>query len=454
MAVNRPKVSGEMWVEKDKKYILHGMVPLDAFVRDGSTLYMDEAHGMIVRDIYGKEYLDATSGAICVNVGYGRKEVAEAAMAQMIKQSYCPCYAGYVSTIQIRFVEKLAQFTPEGLKRFFFCSGSGSETVDTSIKLARFYWQVQGKGERKSKIISREYAYHGLNIGSGSCTGMPAFHKLVGPLLPDIIRIAPPYCYRCSFGKTYPNCNLECAKALEETIEKEGEDTVAAFIGEPIFGAGGIIPPPPEYWPEIKRICTEHDVLLIADEVMTGFGRTGKNFAIEHYDLKPDMMLMSKGIVSSALPFSAVAISDKVYEGIIGPDPFPQLYTTSGHPVACAAALKNLEILERETLVENSAKMGNYLLDGLQEFTELPYFAEARGLGLFCSLEIVRDKATKATYDTSVCSKILQRGRELGLIFRIYGSSLMLAPVLTVTTDDIDRILDTLKEVVKDFAKY
>lgn len=203
-----------------------------------------------------------------------------------------------------------------------------------------------------------------------------------------------------------------------------------------------------------KHSWISNDVLLIADEVMTGFGRTGKNFAIEHYDLKPDMMLMSKGIVSSALPFSAVAISDKVYEGIIGPDPFPQLYTTSGHPVACAAALKNLEILERENLVENSAKVGNYLLDGLQEFTELPYFAEARGLGLFCSLEIVRDKATKATYDTSVYSKILQRGRELGLIFRIYGSSLMLAPVLTVTTDDIDRILDTLKEVVKDFAKY
>lgn len=454
MAVNGPKVVGETWVEKDKKYFLHGMVPIDQFARDGSTLYLDEAHGMIVRDIYGREYIDATAGAISVNVGYGRKEVAEAAYNQMVKQSYCPCYVGYVSTMQIRFVEKLAEFTPEGLKRFFLCSGSGSEAVDSSIKLARFYWQVQGRGEKKSKIISREYAYHGVNVASGSCTGMPSFHKLVGPLLPDIIRIGPPYCYHCPWERRYPNCNLECAKALEETIEREGKDTVAAFIGEPILGAGGIIVPPPEYWLEIRRICTDYDVLYIDDEVMTGFGRTGKNFAIEHWEgVKPDMMLMSKGIVSSALPLSAVAISDKVYEAIIGPHPFPQLYTTSGHPVACAAALKNLEIIERENLVENSAKVGKYLLDRLQEFLELPYFAEARGLGLFCSLEIVKDKATKATYEPSVYGRVLKRGRELGLIFRIYGSSLMLAPVLSATTNDIDAILDILAVAVKDFEK-
>lgn len=454
MADNLLKTVGQTWVDKDKEHFLHGMVPVDGFARDGSILYMDEAHGMILKDIYGKEYIDATAGAISVNVGYGRREVAEAVYEQMLKQSYCPCYSGWVSTKQIEFVDKLAEFTPEGLKRFFLCSGSGSDAVDSAIKFSRFYWQVQGRGEKKSKIISREHAYHGVNIGSGSCTGMPAFHKLIGPLLQDVIRIPSPYCYRCSFGKKYPDCNLECAKALEETIERAGEDTIAVFIGEPILGAGGIIPPPPEYWPEVRRICTNHDVLYIDDEVMTGFGRTGKNFAIEHWSVKPDIMLMSKGIISSALPFSAIALSDKVYERIIGPEQFPQLYTTSGHPVACAAALKNLEILIRENLVSNSAKVGKYLLDQLQQFTELPYFAEARGLGLFCSLEMVKDKATKAAHDPSIYPKVLQKGRELGLIFRIYGTSLMLAPVLTVTTDDIDRILGILKEVVKELEKY
>jgi len=453
MADDIPKILAQTWVDKDKEHFLHGMMPIDVFARDGSTLYMDEAHGMILKDIYGKEYIDATAGAISVNVGYSRREVAEAVYEQMTKQSFCPCYSGWVSVKQIEFVDRLAEFTPEGLKRFFLCSGSGSEAVDSAIKLSRFYWQVQGKGEKKSKIISREHAYHGTNIGSGSCTGMPAFHKLIGPLLQDVIRIPSPYCYRCFWGKKYPDCNLECAKALEEAIEHAGEDTVATFIGEPILGAGGIIPPPPEYWPEVRRICTKHDILYIDDEVMTGFGRTGKNFAIEHWGVKPDIMLMSKGIISSALPFSAIALSDEVYKRIVGPEQFPQLYTTSGHPVACAAALKNLEILIRENLVSNSAKVGKYLFDQLQQFTELPYFAEARGLGLFCSLEIVKDKATKAPYDSSVYPKLLQKGRELGLIFRIYGTSIMLAPVLTVTTDDIDKILGILKEVVKELEK-
>ena len=437
-----------LW-EEDKEHMLHGAVPLDQFAERGS-LILSEAHGMRVKDIHGKEYIDATSGAVSVNVGYGREEMAKAAMAQMMKQSYCPSYAGYASAISVEFAHRLAELTPPGLKRFFFTNG-GAEAVETAIKIARFYWAKKGKKE-KFKTISRQNAYHGTNLGAMSASGIAPLWTNFGPLVPGFIHIPAPYCYRCAFGKEYPNCNIECAKALADAIEQEGEDTVAAFIGEPVYGVGGCIPPPPEYWPEVRKICTEHNVLLIADEVMTGFGRTGKMFALQHWDVKPDLMAISKGIISSALPFGGVAIDEDIYQDMLGPDPFYHIYTCGSHPVVCAVAMKNLEILLNENLVDRAATMGKYLLDRLSELRDLPHVGEVRGLGLMTAFEIVRDKATKTPFDLAlgVVDKVILAARQQGLICRGYFTSLMLTPPLIVTTEDIDAIMDVLKPIVAD----
>ena len=433
------------WAQMSSKYLLHGTMPLDTLAENGCEMILEEAHGIIVQDVYGKKYIDGLSGAVSVNVGYGRKELAEAAKAQMAKLSYTMSWSSFTNSAAIEYAGKLAEFTPEGLDRFFFAN-SGSEANESAYKIARFYWINQGR-EGKTKIISREHSYHGLGFASMSATGMERFHERMGPLVPGFIRIPTAYCYRCYFGKDYPNCNLECAEALSETIDREGEDTVAAFIAEPIHGTAGTIVPPPEYWPRVRQICTERNILLIVDEVMTGFGRTGRNFACEHWSIIPDLMLMSKGMISSALPISAVAISDRVFRGMRGPYAFYHLYTCGSHPVCCAVASKNLEILLRENLVENSARVGRYMLERLKELEEYPYIGEVRGLGLFAAFEIVKSKETRAP-DSNAGKKLVANARERGLIVRVAGSAIQLAPPLIATEADIDRIMDIIKPAV------
>jgi putrescine aminotransferase len=433
------------WAEEDRKHLLHGGVPLDAFAETGSAMIISEGHGLILRDVYGKEYIDAISGAICVNLGYGCEELPEVAMAQMAKLSYLMNWSNFASAAAIEYAGKLAEFTPDGLGRFFFAN-SGSEANESAYKIARFYWINQGK-ESKTKIISRQHAYHGLNLASMSATGMVRFHERFGPLVPEFIRIPTAYCYRCPFGKEYPDCKLECAEALAETINREGEDTIAAFVAEPIHGTAGTIIPPPEYWPRITQICKEHNVLLILDEVMTGFGRTGKNFACEHWNFIPDMMLMSKGMINAALPLSAVAITKKVFQGMRGPNAFYHLYTCGAHPVCCAVAMKSLEILLRKNLVENSARVGKYMLESLKELQKYPHVGEVRGLGLFAAFEIVRDKKSRVA-ESNMAKKLVATARERGLIVRVAGTAIQVAPPLIATEADIDMIMDILKSVV------
>ena len=444
------KSRAQVILEQDKEHLLHGAVPLDQFTDKGSFI-LSEAHGMRVKDINGKEYLDATSGAVSVNVGYGREEMARVAMEQMMKQSYCPAYGGYASEASIELAHRLAGLTPPGLNRFFFTNGGG-EAVDTAIKIARFHWIKKGKKD-KFKIISRQNAYHGTNIGSMTATGIPVAWGNFGALAPGFTHIPAPHCYRCPVGKEYPDCDTECAKALAEAIEKEGKDTVAAFIAEPVYGVGGCVPPPPEYFPEIRKICSDYDILFIADEVMTGFGRTGKMFAVEHWDVKPDLMTLSKGINSSALPLGAVAIDEGVFEAMHGPEPFFHLYTCGSHPVVCAVASKNLDILIAENLVANAASMGTYLLDRLKEVEDLPHVGEVRGLGLMTGVEIVKDKETKAPFPPTagVSTKLLVAAREHGLLARGFFNAYMLTPPLIVTKDEIDEMMDVTKRILSEF---
>jgi putrescine aminotransferase len=433
------------WAEEDSKHQLHGGVPLDAFAEKGSDMIISEGHGLILRDVYGKEYIDALSGAICVNLGYGCEELPEVAMAQMAQLSYLMNWSNFANTAAIEYAGKLAEFTPAGLDRFFFAN-SGSEANESAYKIARYYWMNQGK-KSKTKIISRQHSYHGLNLASMSATGMERFHERFGPLIPGFIRIPTAYCYRCPFDKEYPDCKLECAEALAEAIDREGEGTIAAFVAEPIHGTSGTIVPPPEYWPRVTQICKERNVLLILDEVMTGFGRTGKNFACEHWNFFPDMMLMSKGIINAALPLSAVAITEKVFQGMRGPNAFYHLYTCGGHPVCCAVAMKSLEILLRKKLVENSATVGEYMLERLKELGEYPHVGEVRGLGLFAAFEIVEDKKTRAP-NSSMAKKLVAAAKDRGLIVRVAGTAIQVAPPLIATEDDIDKIMDILKPIV------
>ena len=433
------------WAEEDSKHQLHGGVPLDAFAEKGSDMIISEGHGLILRDVYGKEYIDALSGAICVNLGYGCEELPEVAMAQMAQLSYLMNWSNFANTAAIEYAGKLAEFTPAGLDRFFFAN-SGSEANESAYKIARYYWMNQGK-KSKTKIISRQHSYHGLNLASMSATGMERFHERFGPLIPGFIRIPTAYCYRCPFDKEYPDCKLECAEALAEAIDREGEGTIAAFVAEPIHGTSGTIVPPPEYWPRVTQICKERNVLLILDEVMTGFGRTGKNFACEHWNFFPDMMLMSKGIINAALPLSAVAITEKVFQGMRGPNAFYHLYTCGGHPVCCAVAMKSLEILLRKKLVENSATVGEYMLERLKELGEYPHVGEVRGLGLFAAFEIVEDKKTRAP-NSSMAKKLVAAAKDRGLIVRVAGTTIQVAPPLIATEDDIDKIMDILKPIV------
>ena len=433
------------WAEEDSKHQLHGGVPLDAFAEKGSDMIISEGHGLILRDVYGKEYIDALSGAICVNLGYGCEELPEVAMAQMAQLSYLMNWSNFANTAAIEYAGKLAEFTPAGLDRFFFAN-SGSEANESAYKIARYYWMNQGK-KSKTKIISRQHSYHGLNLASMSATGMERFHERFGPLIPGFIRIPTAYCYRCPFDKEYPDCKLECAEALAEAIDREGEGTIAAFVAEPIHGTSGTIVPPPEYWPRVTQICKERNVLLILDEVMTGFGRTGKNFACEHWNFFPDMMLMSKGIINAALPLSAVAITEKVFQGMSSPNAFYHLYTCGGHPVCCAVAMKSLEILLRKKLVENSATVGEYMLERLKELGEYPHVGEVRGLGLFAAFEIVEDKKTRAP-NSSMAKKLVAAAKDRGLIVRVAGTAIQVAPPLIATEDDIDKIMDILKPIV------
>ena len=430
------------WIEGDKAHLLHGGVALDDFAENGTPLILDSAYGIKVKDIHGREYIDALGGAVCTSCGYSRKELAEAAKEQMMKLSYAESWSGITSTAAIEYAQALSEFTPKGLDRFFFVN-SGAEANEAAYKIARYYWATKGYKE-KNKIISRNFSYHGLNMVSMWATGISRFHEKVGPPHPDILNISECYCYRCPFGKDYPGCNLECAEALAEAIEKEGKDNVAAFVAEPIYGVTGTICPPPE-------ICNSYDVLLILDEVMTGFGRTGRNFACEHWNVVPDMLCMSKGMISSALPIAGVAITEDVFRGMLCSGPFPHLHTCGAHPVSCAVAKKNLELLIKENLVENSAVLGKYMLDELTKLQEFPIIGQVQGMGLFLGFEVVQDQKTREPFKNKEEKKLVKAIFEEGVIVRSGGSRIQIGPPLIVTKEDVDVILMAVKKAVANF---
>lgn len=431
-------------LEKDQ-YHIH---PLHHASRVANSAMIERGDGVFLHTTNGRKILDGMAGLWNVNVGYGNTELPQVAFDQMQKLSYTSAFAGLSNVPSAQLAAKLAGFARPHLNHTYFTSG-GSEASDTSFKTARYYWQLKGKTE-KTKIISRYYAYHGITMAAMSATGMSKYQTMFGPTVPGFIHIPNPNAYRYDGDiKEGETVGQAAARALEETIQREGADTVAAFIVEPIQGAGGVIVPPDDYFPLVQAICKKYDVLLIVDEVICGFGRTGKMFGIDHYDIQPDILQFAKGVTSGYMPLGGMQVSDDIFE-VMNNAPADKTwmhgYTYSGHAAAAAVALANIEIIERDNLLENSRKMGARLLEGLQGLAdEFPILDNARGVGLIAGIDVVKNKQSREAdndHGLAICAKAM----ELGVRIRPLNGTIAFSPPLTITADEVDTIVSTLGE--------
>ena len=408
-----------------------------------------EGKGAKIRDIQGKWYYDAAAGQMLVNVGHGRQEIVQAVQEQLSTLHYASTMGPFPTPPVIKLAEKIASVAPGDLNRVYLTSG-GSEAVDTALRIAIQYHANRGE-PRRIKFISRKGSYHGASLGALSVNGAPwmkreLFERLMGPVL-----FAPqPLPYSCELGGSNPSeCAVRCADAMDEIILREGPDTVAAVIAEPISASAGVAVPGDEYWPRLREICDRHGVLLIADEVVNGFGRTGKWFAVEHWNVVPDMMTVAKGMTSGYVPAGACIAGDHVYEAFKGGPQatFTHGFTYGGHPAVGAAGLANIEVIEREGLVENSAAAGEYMLDRLTALKEHPTVGDVRGLGLFCILDLVKDKSTKEPIASGAEKLVRDAMARLGVLARVNGG-VFFTPPLTVTRDDVDEMVDVADRAI------
>ncbi|MFD1706426.1 aspartate aminotransferase family protein [Siminovitchia sediminis] len=425
----------EVLAEWDKKHFLHPTSSIKQQQEEGPALIFTEGKGIYLKDTEGKEYIDGLSSLWNVNIGHGREELGKVSMEQMAKLGFSSTFATFSHEPAIQLAAKIAEITPEGLDTVFFTSG-GSESNDTAFKLVRHYWKLKGLPDKK-KIVSRRKSYHGVAMGATSATGLKPFRDFTTSLAPDFY---------------YVDSTPEAFKAF---IEAEGAETIAAFISEPIQGTGGVHLPPQDYFKEIKAICEEHNILFIADEVITGFGRTGTFFGVEQFGIVPDLMSVAKGITSGYAALGGVIISREIHNDLIelSDGLFMHGYTYSGHPTACAVALKNIEIIEEEDLVNNSKLMGEEMLQGfkwLQQEHEI--IGEVRGLGLMGAIEIVKDRKTNERFADPLAPKIVAESLKRGLIHRgvIYegADTLIFAPPLTIDKYEINKMINILNEAI------
>ncbi len=433
---------------KDDAYLIH---PLQHGADHREPLICVRAEGATLFDMDGNRYLDGLSGLWNVNVGHGRRELGEAAAAQIAELGYFSCYAGATNIPAVRLANRLRKLAPGSLNYTFFTSG-GAVSNDSAIKTARYFWQRADRPE-KTKIISRRHAYHGVTIGAMNATGLEAYWGDFASGLPGFVHIDAPYPYHYRPSRPGLGCGEASARALEETILREGPDTIAAFIGEPVQGAAGVIVPPDDYWPRVREICTRHDVLLIADEVITGFGRIGHWFGLSHWGVEPDIITFAKGVTSGYVPLGGIIVSDRIHDCIQNaPEDrkWNHSFTYSGHPTCCAVGLANLDLLENEGLVERSRTMGARLMDGLRTLQALPQVGDVRGIGLMAAVEVVEDTASRKPYDpaSKVGGRIVKKMLENGVYTRCRGDSVNFAPPLTVTAEELDRMINIAGESI------
>lgn len=438
-------------VKADQDHLIHSLHhPMD----HAEPLICVKGRGTIITDVHGREYLDGLAGLWNVNVGHGREELAEAAAAQMKELAYFSTYVGSSNIPAINLADRLIRLSYKTMVAVFFTCG-GAEANESAFKTVRFYWKTKGKAS-KVKVIALREAYHGVTLQAMSATGMSPYWKMFEPRVPGFVHIQPPYAYRFQGAQAWESVGQAAGRELEEAILREGPDTVAAFIAEPIIGGGGVILPPDDYFPRIREICTRHQVLFIADEVITGFCRTGHWFALTHWGVEPDIVSFAKGVTSGYLPLGGIMVSKEIKESMDSVPPenrWMHAYTYSGHPTCCAVGLKNLEIMERERLWENAARMGSRLYEGLmQTLGEHPHVGDIRGgKGLLAAIELVEDRASKALFapDKKVGPRVRQEMIKRGLVTRIRGDSIFFAPPLVITETEVDRLIAITRDAVK-----
>lgn len=445
--------------DRDKRSVLHSFSALHSQGHREPVIW-ESAQGIRLTDIHGNEYLDAAAGLWCTLVGYGREELAEVAAEQIRRTSSVHSFAQFSNKPLIALTERLLEIAPPQMRRVLF-GNSGSDANDTQIKLVRRYNNIRGLPSKK-KIIARASAYHGSTIGAASLCGLPLVHRTFDLPIEGILHTeAPDYHRRAEVAESPDAFCRRLADDLDRLIQREGPDTVAAFIAEPISGAGGVIVPPARYFPEIQAVLRKHDVLLICDEVITGFGRTGSWFASPELGAEPDLMSLSKGITSGYFPLSACLVGDKVADVLYGETDedgyFGHGFTASGHSVGAAVALANIDIIERDGLIENSRAMGDYLLQRIRERVEdHELVGDIRGRGLMIGVEFDKDKSARTGFDDpAIVGSLLGRAAlaERLIVRGGHGRVLAaLAPSLTITRDDADEIVDRFEKTVHRFA--
>ncbi|MER8791789.1 aspartate aminotransferase family protein [Mesorhizobium sp. M0983] len=448
--------------EMDRRSVLHPFTYLKDFASGANEpTIMETGKGVRIRDASGREYIDGFAGLYCVNIGYGRTEVAEAIARQAYKLAYYHSYAAHTTEELARLSDRLVRMAPGNMSKVFY-GLSGSDANETQAKIVWYFNNLRGRPKKK-KIIARERGYHGCSVVSGSMTGMSFYHDHMDLPISGILRTSVPHFYRGALpGETEEAFSQRRADELEALIVAEGPDTVAAFIAEPVLGTGGLTPPPAGYWAKIQVVLKKYDVLLIADEVICGFGRTGAMFGSDLYGMEPDLVTVAKGLTSAYAPLSASIISEEIYqvmeEATPRVGPFSHGYTYSGHPIGAAAANAVLDIVEREDLPGQAASRGAYLLKSLKAaFEQNPIVGEVRGVGMMAAVEFVADRETKEAFDPAlkVGIRISQAARDRNLIARAmpHGDILGFAPPLVMTESEIDEMVLIAKAAVNEVAQ-
>ena len=439
-------------VEQDLANVLHPLVQHRAL--ETAQMVMAGAGGCTVRDADGTEYLDAMAGLWCVNIGYGRHELAQVAAEQMEQLAYFPHTAMNEPAAQLAATIN----TMMGGDTHVYFVNSGSEANEAGFKFARQWAKHEYPGQFRFKTISRYYAYHGTTLSTLDAGGMGERKTKFEPYSGNFVHVAPPTCYRCPFGLTHPSCGMACVKNMETTILAEGPETVAEVIVEPIMSGIGVAVPPDEYLPAVEALCRRYGLLLHVDEVINGFGRTGKAFAHQHYGVKPDIIAVAKGISSAYMPIAATVVRNHVFESFLGEpssgSQVMQVNTYGGHAVAAAVAQRNLEILLQEKLIERAAETGAYLMDGLRGLLKYRNVGDVRGKGLLCAVELVKDKATKEQLDNPVMNGVIDACKAQGVIVGRAGSGsrwgtiVSICPPLVITRAECDRVVSTLEKAI------
>ncbi|SDI41505.1 aspartate aminotransferase family protein [Natribacillus halophilus] len=432
-------------IDLDKKHFIHPTSPIKQQQEQGAKSVIAEGEGIYLKDVDGKTFIDAISSLWNVNVGHGRKELAYAAQEQMSKLAFSSAFSTFSHEPAILLAEKIAEIAPDDLNAVFFTSG-GSESNDSAFKLAHHYWKLKGEPKRH-KFIARKKAYHGVAAASTNATGISEFREMGGLHVSNFVHVETPYEISTS----------EAVASIRDMIEREGPETIAAFLAEPVQGAGGVIIPPRDYFQEVRKLCDEYGILFIADEVITGFGRTGKMFGLEHWQVTPDMMTFAKGVTSGYIPLGGVVVSDSIHQ-VLKERSTGTLFhgfTYSGHPTAAAVALKNIEIIENEQLVQNSQAMCKVLLKGFQKIKEdIDIVGDVRTLGLLGAVEIVKNPETNERFSSEVnaAPKVIDALHERGVICRsvTFGGTdiICFAPPLTINEAQVNDIVERLHDAI------